>query len=55
MNKKNLHTNCWETLPKYSVKVNRMAKWCKDNDVWQIVERRYLLRKNENTDPTKKI
>lgn len=53
-NRKDVNVYCWETLPKYPVKLSQMANWCREKNHWNEIRDLYLRKKNQNTDPNKK-
>lgn len=54
VNHKDKQTYSWDTTPKYPQKLSLMAKWCEENHLWDEVKKKYLQKKNENTDENKK-
>lgn len=54
LNDKKTNTYSWATSPKFSVKQSQMIDWCKKNGHWEEVKDKYLIKKNENSDPNKK-
>lgn len=53
-NNKAQNAYSWEIMPKYPIKLSRLVQWCRDNGHWNEVRSKYLIKKNENTDPEKK-